>query len=294
MRQYNQIIATCLMAHLFLNIPSFVSQAPFDIYGPFNSEIYKDLKAALKSPDNVYKLDLSYQNIEPKWLNKIGQLKNLMNIQLNSNGLSQLPNSFCELHNLVYFSSLNNPLQQWPCPFYNFPNLQYLEIGNSHIDTLSSDIAACQYLKIIKFYGNGDTLRLPKTLKYLKKLSDIQIENVVMDSCPKILFRNPYIKTLILNKTNTHYLPDNIETAGNLEVLAIENNPLQIVPWNIYRLKKLRILSFRNTNISKLPDSISELKNLEYLDIRGTRIPPEELEILKALLYGVQIKSDYK
>ncbi|MCX7729398.1 MAG: leucine-rich repeat domain-containing protein, partial [Bacteroidia bacterium] len=82
--------------------------------------------------------------------------------------------------------------------------------------------------------------------------------------------------------------------AENIEVLAIENNPLQIIPWNIYQLKKLRILSFRNTKINKLPDSISELKNLEYLDIRGTLISKEEIEILRALLYGVEIKSDYK
>ncbi|GAB4208435.1 MAG: hypothetical protein Fur0023_19990 [Bacteroidia bacterium] len=293
MRNYISVIAY-LITCLVFNTATFVSQSPFDIYGPFNSEVYKDLKVALKAPDNVYKLDLSYQNIDAKSFSKIGQLKNLMNLQLNSNGLTQLPTSFCELHNLVYFSSLNNPLQQWTCPFYNFPNLQYLEIGNSHIDTLSVSIAACQYLKIIKFYGSGDTLRIPKTLKYLKKLSDIQIENVVMDSCPKILFRNAYLKTLVLNKTNTYYLPEKIETAENLEVLAVENNPLQTVPWNIYRLKKLRILSFRNTNIDKLPDSISELKNLEYLDIRGTRISAENAEILKALLYGVEIKSDYK
>lgn len=279
---------------LFSFLFSVYSQSAFDIYGPFNSEIYKDLKQALKTPDVVYKLDLSYQNIEPKLFNKIGQLKNLMNLQLNSNNISVLPASFCDLHNLVYFSSLNNPIQQWNCPFYNFPNLQYFEIGNSQIDSISQSIIACQYLKTLKIFNTEDTLFLPKTLKYLKKLSAIMLENVMLDSCPKILFRNPYVKTLVLNKTNTFYLPENIQTSENLEVLAVENNPLKKVPWNIYQLKKLRVLSFRNTDIDKLPDSISELKNLEYLDIRGTKIKPEDIEILKALLYGVEIKSDFK
>jgi len=289
------------MVKLFIKVFLFVfvsfysySQTPFDIYGPFNSEVYKDLKIALKNANQVYKLDLSYQIIDAKLWNKIGQLKNLMNIQLNSNGITVFPNSFCELHNLVYFSSLNNPIEQWPCSFMNFPNLQYLEIGNSKIDSIPNSILACQYLKTIKLYSNADTLHISKNIKYLKKLSEIIIENAVLDSCPKILFKNPYLKTLVLNQTNTWYLPNNLNTAENLEVLAIENNPISYLPWNIYQLKKLRILSLRNTKILKLPDSISELRNLEYLDIRGTQISKEDLEILKALLYGVDIKSDIK
>lgn len=269
------------------------AQTPFDIYGPFNSEIFKDLKSALKAPSLVYKLDLSYQNTEPKLFQKIGTLKNLMNLQLNSNGLSELPTSFCELHNLVYFSSLNNPIKQWPCSFLNFPNLQYLEIGHSQIDSIPNSILACQYLKIVKLYSNADTLKISKNIRYLKKLTNIVIENTVLDSCPKILFKCSYLKTLVLNNTNTWYLPDKLNNAESIEVLAIENNPLQYVPWNIYQLKNLRILSFRNTKITKLPDSISELKNLEYLDIRGTAISKENTDILRALLYGVEIKSDY-
>lgn len=281
---------------LFFNYILFYSfsQTPFDIYGPFNSEVYKDLKIALKNANQVYKLDLSYQNLDVKLWNKIGQLKNLMNIQLNSNGITAFPNSFCELHNLVYFSSLNNPIEHWSCNFMNFPNLQYLEIGNSKIDSIPNSILACQYLKTIKFYGNDDTLHISKNIKYLKKLSELIIENAVLDSCPKIFFKNPYLKTLVLNQTNTWYLPNNLNTAENLEVLVIENNPISNIPWNIYQLKKLRILSLRNTKISKLPDSISELRNLEYLDIRGTQISKEDFEILKALLYGVDIKYDIK
>lgn len=278
---------------LFFLLSIIPAQTPFDIYGPFNSEIFKDLKTALKKPSRVYKLDLSYQNIEPHLFQKIAVLKNLMCLQLNSNNLSELPPSFCELHNLVYLSSLNNPIKQWPCSFLNFPNLQYLEIGHSQIDSIPNSILACQYLKTIKLYSNADTLKITKHLRYLKKLTNIIIENTVLDSCPKQLFQSPYLKTLVLNNTNTWYLPDKLRRAENLEILAIENNPLQYVPWNIYQLKNLRVLSFKNTKITKLPDSISELKNLEYLDIRGTSISKENIDILRALLYGVKIQSDY-
>lgn len=280
----------------FINVcflDTLLSQSAFDIYGPFNSQVFKDLKTSLKSPSDVYKLDLSYQSIDPKMFAKIGHLTNLMNLQLNSNGLTTLPPSFCDLHHLVYFSSLNNPIQQWSCSFFNFPNLQYLEIGNGKIDSIPHSIIACQYLKTIKLFSNADTLKISSNIKYLKKLSDLLIENTVMDSCPYILFKNAHLKTLVLNKTNTWYLPENIGTAENLEVLAIENNPLKNIPWNIYQLKHLRVLSLRNTQITKLPDSISELKNLEYLDIRGTPISKDEFEILSALLYGVKIYSDF-
>ncbi len=55
---------------------TYCQQSAFDIYGPFNAEVYKDLKSALKNPNQVYKLDLSYQTIEHKILNKIGSLNN--------------------------------------------------------------------------------------------------------------------------------------------------------------------------------------------------------------------------
>jgi Leucine-rich repeat (LRR) protein len=283
-----------LLNTLLLVTLVFISTAqnPFDLYGPFNSEVYKDLKSAIANSKNVFKLDLSYQNIDQKSFEKIGKLSQLMNLQLNSNGITHLPATFCDLHNLVYFSSLNNPIQNWPCSFFNFPNLQYLEIGNSKIDTLPNSVIACQYLKILKWYSNADTLKITRNIRYMKKLTDIVIENAVLDSCPKVLFKSPYLKTLVLNKTNTWYLPEKLHLPENLEVLAIENNPISTIPWNIYQLKKLRVLSLRNTNVSKLPDSISELKNLEYLDIRGTKISSEDIEILKALLFGVEIKYD--
>ncbi len=273
----------------FIGLKVF-AQSAFDIYGPFNSEIFKDYKAALKAPKAVFKLDLSYQPFETKGLEKIGKLENLMNLQLNSNNLNGLPESFCNLHQLVFLSSLNNNIKSWPCSFASFPNLQYIEIGNSKIDTLPNSLVACQYLKVIKVYGNGDTLKITKLLKYNKKLNEIVFENIVADSCPKSLFKISSLRTLVLNNANTWYLPDNLNAAENLEVLAIENSPLKNVPWNIYHLKKLRVLSFQNTKITKLPDSISELKNLEYLDLRGTRISKEDIEILKVLLFGVEIK----
>jgi Leucine-rich repeat (LRR) protein len=81
-----------------------------------------------------------------------------------------------------------------------------------------------------------------------------------------------------------------LERLPNLEVLVIENNHLSELPFDIYKAKKLRIISFRGNQIQRLPDSISQLENLTVLDLRGNPLSAEELEKLKILLPGCQIR----
>jgi len=93
-----------------------------------------------------------------------------------------------------------------------------------------------------------------------------------------------------LSNTNTHYLSKHFERLQNLEVLVVENNQLREIPFEIYKAYKLRVISFRGNKLYRLPDSISQLENLTLLDLRGNNFAPEEIEKLKILLPGCQIK----
>ena len=265
-------------------------QNEFDKYGPFGSMTYTDLKEALKVEKKVYKIDLSYQKIDPKLYEKLSKITDLQALKLSTNELTDYPKNFDALYNLVYFASYNNKLKTFPQNLKPFSNLHYLELQHTLIDSIPAQIAYLNKLQSFKFGNTDDTLKLPATLHFLKNLKDISIENCVMDSFPKQLFKLKSLYYLNLSNTNTHYLTKHFERLQNLEVLIIENNHLTEIPFDIYKATKLRVISFRGNQLTKVPDSISQLENLTLLDLRGNNLNADDLEKLKILLPGCEIK----
>jgi Leucine-rich repeat (LRR) protein len=276
---------------IFLFISFFGQAQPneFDKYGPFGSRIFTDLKIALEIESGVYKMDLSYKKLEPKLYAKLGKLKDLQALRLSGNEINSFPTGFSDLYNLVYFSSYNNEFSHFP-DLKKLGNLNYLEFFGSKIDSIPADIAYLSKLKTLKFSSTNDTLKLPSTLKYLKNLKDVTIENCVLDSFPKEIFKIPNLNYLNLTNTNIFYVTKHFERFVNLEVLVLDANQLQTLPFDIYKAKKLRLLSVKNNHLQKLPDTICQLENLTLLDVRGNGFSVEYLDELKALLPGCEIR----
>lgn len=256
------------------------------------SKVYVDLKEALKVEAGVYKMDLSYKKLDPKDYARLHKLKDLQVLRLSGNEVNEFPKNIGDMFNLIYFCSINNYFTGFPADFKKLQNLYHLELSFTNIDSIPAEIAYLQKLRTIKFTDTDDTLKLPTTLKYLKNLQDLQIENCIMDSFPKQIFKVPSLRFLYLSKTNTYSLTSHFDKLPNLEVMIIENNPIASLPNNIYLARNLRLISLRNTKITRLPDTISQMENLALLDLRGTAISQEEIEVVKALLPGCEVKYD--
>jgi len=266
------------------------SQNEFDKYGPLGSRVYTDLKEALKINAGVYKMDLSYKTLDPKSYEKLSTLKDLQVLKLSGNMVTDFPKNIGDLYNLVYFASYNNPFTGLPSDFKKLVNLYHLELSHTKMDSIPACIAFNSKLKTIKFTDTEDTLKLPETLKYLKYLEDFQVENCIMDSFPRQIFKVQSLKFLYLAKTNTHFVSGHFERLPNLEILILENNPITSIPVTIYKAKKLRVISLRNNQLTKLPSSISQMENLALLDLRGNPMSKEYIEELRAMLPGCEVK----
>lgn len=267
------------------------AQNEFDKYGPFGSQIYTDLKLALDVARNVYKLDLSYQKLDPKLFNKITKLKDLQALRLSGNEVKTYPVNFTDLSNMVYFASYNNEFDVFPLNIKNWYGLNYLEFFGAKFDSVPSEIAYLNKLKTLKISSTNDTLKLPLTLRYLKNLKDLTIENCLLDSVTEEIFNIPNLSFLNLSNTNTFYLPVTLSKLKQLEVLILDGNYINKIPYQIYLLKNLRFLSIKNNKLPKLPDSISQLENLTVLDVRGNNFSKAYIEELKALLPGCEIRN---
>ncbi len=277
---------------IFILITSicYAQHNEFDKYGPFGSQVFTDLKVALDVEKNVYKMDLSYKKLEPKLYAKLSKLKDLQALKLNRNEINTYPPNFGDLYNLLYFASYNNEFTSFPSDFKKLGNLNYLEFFGSKIDSIPADIAYLSKLKTFKFSSSNDTLKLPTTLKWLKNLKDVTIENCVLDSFPKELFKIPNLTFLNITNANVFYITKHFERFTNLEVLVLDGNKLQSLPFDIYKAKKLRFLSVKNNHLQKMPDTICQLENLTILDVKGNGFSKAYIEELKALLPGCEIR----
>src|SRR5436190_13288564 len=167
------------------------AQNEFDKYGPFGSPVHKDLKEALKLERGVFKMDLSYQKLDKGLYEKLPKLTDLQALKLSGNGVEDYPKGFEALYNLVYFASYNNKLHDFPEQLRPFHNLQYLELQHTAIDSIPARIAFLDKLQTFKFGNTDDTLKFPTTIKYLKNLRDLCLENCILDSLPKSTLRIP-------------------------------------------------------------------------------------------------------
>lgn len=265
-------------------------QNDFEKYGPFGSKVYTDLKVALDIQNGVYKMDLSYKKLEPKLYAKLGKLKDLQALKLSGNEVSTYPSGFSELSNLVYFASYNNEFTSFLPDLKNLYGLNYVEFFGAKFDSIPTNIAYLSKLKTLKVSSTNDSLFLPNSLHYLKNLKELTIENCILDSFPKEVFKIPNINYLNLTNTNIFKVTKHFERMQNLEVLVLDANKLTSLPYQIYMAKNLRLLSVKNNLLEKLPDSISQLENLTLLDVRGNNFSKEYMEELKALLPGCEIR----
>ena len=106
--------------------PALQAQNEFDKYGPFGSQVFTDLKEAVKMEQKVYKMDLSYQQLDPKLYEKLPKISDLQALKLSGNGVTTYPPGFEKLNNLFYFASYNNKFQTFPRGLKELYNLHYL------------------------------------------------------------------------------------------------------------------------------------------------------------------------
>jgi len=276
---------------LFILLITFASkgQVAYDRFGPYGVTVHADLKIALKTPEQVYKLDLSYQAIEPKLFQKFDKFTNLQTLHFSSNSLTTWPENISSLNNLVYLATFNNEFTVLPKDFKKFTNLMYLELFGTKIDFIPREINYLQRLKIFKFSSSNDTLKLPNTMRFMKNLQELTIESVILDSLPWTVFRIPSLKFLSLTSNAIQALPDNLDKMVGLEVLVLDQNSIRVLPRNIYKLKKLIYLSLKNNKLTKIPDTICHLTNLTKLDLRGNMLNQTDIEEVKALLPGCKV-----
>ena len=122
---------------------------------------------------------------------------------------------------------------------------------------------------------------------YMGKEHVIQLSIIgkELNSLPETIKDLKYLETLQINECELEFIPKSIGELSNLIILNLNGNNLKYIPNELEGLIELNILDLSENFISRIPDSIGELNKLEILDLLANQIDyfPKTIEKLKNL-----------
>ena len=165
---------------------------------------FTSLEEALKSPEKVYNLNLSNQNVViPK-------------------------DAWSKLINLEILSFKNDHLKEIPQEIGFLKNLKVLDLSGNDFTSLPKSLSELNHLeelflndeKYLQFDKNKKTLNLPKNLRIL------HLEDDNLNNLPKEVYELQNLESLFLNHNNFIEVPKDLQALKNLRKLDFHDNKI--------------------------------------------------------------------
>ena len=250
---------------------------------------------------NLKKLHLASTGITEFPIN----LPNLTYLDLYCNKIGLLPKEIKTLIRLKYLNIQNCHFKVLPEELYELEDLETLILSNNPITKISSNIKNLKQLKVLDLQNTSISIlppeigelinleklqcaaKIPKEIKFLKKLTNLHFEKSPDPFIPEICeltnldelnFRKnktkiiPYtfrylqkLIFLIASKNEFPLMPIEFCLLKNLLNLDLSCCSIEIIPPEISNLLGIKSISLHQNNIKYLPIELMELQNLEYL-----------------------------
>lgn len=286
-------------------------------------KFYDNIYAALKHPQDVYKLLIWCNGMDAESIMRIGRLKNLKSLTLNNYELDFFPKELTQLdlYELTILPKNEDTVIKFNQGFSKNHTIRELRVIFN--DGLPDSVINLKQLEMLDISESkiGKLQRLD-SLKNLEVLvannaSISTLENAGFDNMPKLksvnfsgnkklntiepLLKSENLEFIVINRTGIKTIPHEIENLYQLKKLAVSNK-LTYISDSIGNLSDMRYLSFGgNRSLDSIPSSIIKMKKLLHLDLSSTNIPylPEgisELPLEKVLIYNTDCEQtkEYK
>lgn len=170
----------------------------------------------------------------------LSKCSNLRELQLNSNGIKEIPESIQLLSQLQVFSAQENLLVSYPDSLYKLTNLKELNLGTNQLKKVSKGIGNLKQLKVLKLNSNWkNSIDTKNLFDEITELSNLEI--LELWSCQSV-----------------RSIPETISSLKKLKKLDLDNNLLEKLPKSILTMTHLKTLRVSTNKISA--EEITELK----------------------------------
>ena len=195
------------------------------------------------------KLNISYMDLPcletSRVLEIVAKIPNLVELDLRSNDLTDLPPELATLRHLRNVKLTYNKFETIPVVLTKLKRLTSLNMGGC----LLRDVGA-----LVGDLG--------------KKVTDLDLSGNRIQSVHANIALCSQITYLNLENNSIAFLPETMGTMTALQVLDLSNNALGSLPDSFGGLTGLRRIEVNNNALTDLPPSMGHLRDLKEFDVR--------------------------
>ena len=249
---------------IFIILPfSLLSQEkldPFQIYGPYGTNVYENYTQALLNAESCYRLKIYNQDLS-KTVKKLKKLKKLYVIEFKNNNIDSLPEEISSFNNLMYLKSSGNSLKKLPNSFGLSPTIKSLVLHHTQLDSLPNNFNQLESLMELEIQINdAEIFDLKNTLSGLYNLKTLMIYKNNLKSFPSGLDKNTKLKKVLIVNSGLTEIDSSFGKMKNIQTLILDENKFKKFPKEIFELKTLKELSLRENQLTSLPEDIIRIK----------------------------------
>jgi len=250
-------------------------------------KIYTSLDEIFANPEDVYKIELYSKVLSDETINLFSILKNLRELSITSEVLTQIPGEFAELpltklticesriakinfpdelsnlKTLKYFEYSRFQGTEIPAFVYKLENLEELKISEGpNLKIISSEIGNLKNLQKLTIY-QCIIEELPESITNLDKLKYVKFNSTKLKSV-KYLMALPSLTELTVFNAQIKSIETELLSCYNLENIDLGKNYISEIPDEFYNLKLLDSLCFWNNKLTTISEKIVSFENLKY------------------------------
>lgn len=192
----------------------------------------------------------------------LGQLRNLRQLLVLSDGDVVLPESLAELSEL---ESLNIRAPSWQAPtgLYRLSKLTTLDLGNCRFARVPEELAGMDAVTTV-YLGGQSREELAHLLSVVARLQNLETLQLATDVVPEEVASCQQIRELVV--WGARELPESLGQLKGLEVLVLSLGDFAALPESIGDLENLTLLNVsENPSFETLPESVGRLQKLQTL-----------------------------
>lgn len=210
-----------------------------------------------------------------KSLPPFGNLKELVEVNLQCNQLTGLPEDFGALSKLQRLHLGYNKFAAFPVELEGLKELQELDLEGNLIPVVDKVIGSLVGLRTL--YLNRNKIReLPESIGNLTQLKELHLNGNQLKSLPSTFGELVGLKEVDLSTNQFTELPD-VNLLKNVHTLKLVDNGLTELPASSGQLTSLRSLNASENRISEIHEEFFTLTNLTELKLicnELTTVPP--------------------
>ncbi|KAL2912888.1 hypothetical protein HK105_207669 [Polyrhizophydium stewartii] len=196
---------------------------------------------------------------------EIFRLRNLTSLNVQGNGLVEIPKGLTGLANLKIL------LETVPATITLLKNLRILDLSWQSLKELPDDIGKLQSLSTLILSRNRIS-KLPESIGEIVLLEKLLVVDNALHTLPESVCELAYLMELDLQANQIGVLPENFGKLVRLRKLNLNFNQLTQLPDGIGGLKQLTELKLDGNQLSHLPESVGQLKMLRLISLEENKL----------------------